>query len=198
MITAKGALVGGKGDRFFVSGNLTSQSTNTTGWNTAAAELVFKGGAIHVMDVNGKDMGATAAGYENNFAWGTLSFADGERLVLESDGPGAALYVQVLSLPGGIQQISEIEGNGVDIYYDPTQPGNGYLYDLSYSLDGGGYLIPDPSDPAAIRALAAQENSAAFVGAGTTTVPLPGQAVPAAVLLAAIGAFAMSRRRRGC
>jgi len=42
IIGTGGYLVGGVGDRFFVSGDLTSASTNNTSWSTEPAELIFR------------------------------------------------------------------------------------------------------------------------------------------------------------
>jgi hypothetical protein len=196
-ITRTGALVGGKGDRFFISTNLTSDSTNRAVWNTADAELLFEGGGTHTFSINGVDFGATAQGYDNNFGWGTLSLALGDQLVLEnaSGGSDAALYLQTLSLPGGIAELGSIESDGVNIYYDPTLSADEYLADGTYALSGGGFLLPDPADPEAVIA----PRSFTFADqtlSATSAVPLPAQAWPAGALLMMTGAMIARRRLR--
>src|SRR5207248_1149821 len=53
-ISSSGAWVGGVGDRFFVSGNFLNQSTNTTQWDTVAAELhLITGGDGDIFQVAG-------------------------------------------------------------------------------------------------------------------------------------------------
>jgi PKD repeat protein len=49
-----------------------------------------------------------------------------------------------ISDPGGISGLSvtNITGNGHDVYYDTNLPANDYLGGLSYSLVNGGYLLP--------------------------------------------------------
>ena len=74
---------------------------------------------------------------------------------MPSDTPEAlgdeigAIYVGVLQLAGGVDQIASIAGNGISIYYDPLAAGNDYLGGSTYSLSGGGVLsaapVPEPS-----------------------------------------------------
>jgi hypothetical protein len=52
--------------------------------------------------------------------------------------------VGVLSLADGRGQIARITGNGMNLYYDPAQPGNAYLNEESYALANGGMIIPIP------------------------------------------------------
>lgn len=178
-----GALVGGSRDRFFVSGNLISTSANNKGWSTAASELLFQGGASHIMSVDGAELGESARGYQNNFAWGTFSLAAGEDLILQDGNsqPGGALYVHSLLLGGGIGQIDSIQGDGVNIYYDPSQVANKYLEDASYALADGGYLRPD-----------ANATQVLVSSASYSAVPEP----RALGMLCVFGALDLIRRRR--
>ena len=59
-------------------------------------------------------------------------------------GFGWRLYVHQLLLAGGIPEISQIMGNGMSIYYDPSSPDNAYLDGGTYSLSGGGVIAPVP------------------------------------------------------
>ena len=143
----KGALIGGMGDRFFVSGDLLGRPLLHS-WNTSDAQLIFAGGLRHLLSVMGDDRGADFSGYENNFAWGTLTLGAGEQLTLDGDA-GSALYVRSLVLAGGIDQISNITGNGLNIYYHLGDPTNAYLNGQTYALAGGGQIAPVP-EPASI------------------------------------------------
>ncbi|MDH3458035.1 MAG: PEP-CTERM sorting domain-containing protein, partial [Gemmatimonadota bacterium] len=144
-----GYLVGGVGDRFFVDGDFLSASVLSGVWQTRAAELIFQGGTGHTLQYTGADLGAVGDGYADNFAWGVLQLGAGDTLIL-GDGdavPGAALYVDVLRLEGGVGQIASILGNGFDIYYKPWLSENAYLGGETYALSNGGFLmaVPEPS-----------------------------------------------------
>ena len=145
-VTVHGALSGSAGARFIVSGDLISDSTESVWWNTTLAEVNFSGGSgSHKFSINGLDLGATTAGYQNDFAWGALRLASGESLTLLDAGlPGGALYTGDLLLEGGIGQISSISSSGLNVYYDSSHGANAYLGSKSYPLTGGGFLIPVP------------------------------------------------------
>ena len=64
------------------------------------------------------------------------------------ENPGGALYVGVilgLELKDGL--VTNIFGNGLNIYYDPLLLGNEYLKGMTFNLKGGGYLKPTPLPP---------------------------------------------------
>lgn len=154
IVNPNGALVGGLGDRFFVSGNFLNGSLQAGAWQTAQAELTFHGGSLSSFSFAGADLGPTYAGYANNFAWGTLRLETGHSLAL-GDGnptPGAALYATIVDLDGGLAQIGAITGNGLNIYYDPVNPVNAYLGNQIHPFPGGGALVPVP-EPGGMWAL---------------------------------------------
>jgi autotransporter-associated beta strand protein len=144
----EGAWVGGWGDRFFITGDLKSTSKAKSSWQTELAELHLIGGAEHVLSIAGADLGVNFDGYVNNFAWGSLLLGSGDELVLEdaNDSMGGALYVHSLLLGGGIDQIADIQSNGLNIYYDLGNSANAYLGGKSYELAGGGTIsaVPEP------------------------------------------------------
>jgi len=150
-----GALVGGTGDRFFLTGNLLNGSASPAAWNTRDAELHFSGSASHTVTTPGVDRGGSFGGYDANFAWGVLELAPGESLtVADADATsGAALYVRDLLLDGGLAQLPLLSTASADvtIYYDATSATNAYLDGRTYTLVGGGRLsaVPEPS-PAAV------------------------------------------------
>ncbi|QSA96391.1 autotransporter outer membrane beta-barrel domain-containing protein [Methylococcus sp. EFPC2] len=142
-VGAEGYLVGGEGDVFVVSGDFQNGSTQSSLWETSASTLVFAGGSgQHVMGLAGEDRGAQASAFLNNFSWGTLALASGDRLNL-TDGnttPGAALYARRIVLPGGTAQLASVFSD-YNVYFDPSLTENQYL--LGASLGGGkGRLLP--------------------------------------------------------
>ena len=151
----KGALVGGRGDRFIISGSLVTTSQEEDRWETSLSELRFNGGdGSHMLGVTGSDAGYSDAGFSRNFAWGILSLGAGDRLTLtDADAAGGALYVNILNLEGGVGQIGSIESGGLNVYYDPRSAENSYLGGRSYDLSGGGRLAPVP-EPSGLLLLA--------------------------------------------
>ncbi len=148
VIGSTGALVGGAGDVFNIAGDLLNHSKQKTGWDTRNAEIEFTGGGSHTLAWSGADLGPGEAGYDENFAIGSLLLSASNSLILQDgnvDG-GAAIYVGTLDLMGGLGQISSIIGNGVTIHYNASLPGNAYLYGATYALAGGGFItaVPEP------------------------------------------------------
>jgi autotransporter-associated beta strand protein len=136
-IGATGALQGGVGDLFVINGNLTNNSTQNSLFNISGGQITLASGA-HTMAWAGANLGASAAGFTNNFGIGTFELNSGNTLTLT----GGTLYVHAFELGGGLSQISSITGNGSNIYYDVNNPANAYLNDGTYSLQGGGVLAP--------------------------------------------------------
>lgn len=149
LIGADGYLVGGAGDRWVVSGQFDNGSAQGTAWSTASSDLVLSGAGPQVIHLAGADLGPSAQGWMDNFAWGSLQLAAGTSIHL-LDGnaaPGAALYVGLLDLAGGVDQLGEIMSD-FNIYYDPTLGANAYLGGATYGLGGIGQLRPLAAVPA--------------------------------------------------
>jgi len=150
VIAADGYWTGGAGDNFLISGNFENHSLQNTLWNTGAASLVLNGTAPQDLYLAGADLGASFAGYADNFAWGVLEIAPSQSLVF-ADGnasPGAALYVGEVTgvaISGGT--VTNIDGNGFNLYYNPTLASNAYLGGMSYALTDGGLLAPAVPEP---------------------------------------------------
>lgn len=170
VIGTSGALQGGLGDVFNISGDLVNNSHVPTLWDTTAAKIAFTGSTAHTLTWAATDKGATPIGFMDNFAVGDLAVAIGASLTLVDGGaPGGALYVGALDLPGGVSQLASITSTEVNIYYDATNSANGYLGNQTYALNGGAVLAP------------------AIAG-----VPEPGSAL---LLALGLGVFAARRRR---
>jgi hypothetical protein len=144
VVTDTGYLVGGAGDQFLISGRFESSSTQNTLWFTQNSQLIFVGDTNHEFWITGADLGASTAGYSNNFGWGDLQLYD-EVLFLQDGNstPGGALYVgtiQGLNIVG--DTVQNLHGNGLNVYYAPlANPG---LAGKTYTLMSGGSLAPVP------------------------------------------------------
>jgi hypothetical protein len=153
-VGATGYLVGYSQDVFQVSNDFVNESTQTTQWNTAAAELRFITGTdtVHEHHFAGTDLGVSFAGYNNNFAWGTLNL-NGQTIHL-FDGvgtDGGALYAGIVTgadLDEDNLIVNNIYGHTdyvLNIYYNPLLEDNEYLGGLTYDFfEGNGQLIPTP------------------------------------------------------
>jgi hypothetical protein len=154
-------------DRFVLSGDLTSSSTQNAMWNTREATLEFSGVGAHALSVNGADVGDGIVGETNNFAWGTLQVdAGGSLTLVDGDtASGGALYVGTLDLVGvplDATLATFIAGHitnsdasdPMNIYYDPMTAGDAYLADQTFSLGNGGLLSPLVPEPGAAAGLA--------------------------------------------
>ncbi|TXI28881.1 MAG: PEP-CTERM sorting domain-containing protein [Nitrosomonas oligotropha] len=148
IIGTSGYLVGGTGDEWHITGSFENHSLQNTLWNTANAGLFFDGGGLKSLYLAGIDEGASPFGFTNNFAFGSLFLAQGAELnILDGNAtPGAAMYVQLLNLAGGVSQLSSIHSD-YNIYYNPALAGNAYLLGKTYALDGGGLLVAAVPEP---------------------------------------------------
>jgi hypothetical protein len=143
-----GFLVGGVGDRFFVSGDFISSSAMTTSWYTIDSYLGFRSGVDnnHLFHVTGEERGASETGYSDNFGWGILAVASGNdvELVDGNGTPDGALYV--IDIEGVVlsgSDVTNISGSdGINIYYDPDAVANAYLASGTYDFGVSGQLIP--------------------------------------------------------
>jgi hypothetical protein len=140
IVSQNGYIQGGQGDRFVVQGNFINESSQNLSWNTTAALLKFAGGGNHIFRVASKDLGPS--GFTDNFAWGTLELEAGNTLTLEGDVHFALYVGELLGLTFGSPIITNIFGHGLNIYYDPSLPGNEYLNGQTFMLTDGGALAP--------------------------------------------------------
>ncbi|MEJ2093439.1 MAG: hypothetical protein P8X65_14750, partial [Syntrophobacterales bacterium] len=156
IVPAGGYLLGFSQDVFQISNNFDNESTQNTLWNTAAATLQFITGTetptSHDFHIPGTDQGATFAGYNNNFAWGTLDIAGQTVNLFDGSGTnGGALYAGLV-LGADLNEVDLIVNNilnsngyTMNIYYNPLLDDNEYLGGLTYDfLSGHGQLIPTP------------------------------------------------------
>ncbi|MFZ2087418.1 MAG: hypothetical protein WAU47_02495, partial [Desulfobaccales bacterium] len=156
IVESSGYLVGGAGDEWHIGNNFMNYSSQNASWNTGQSTLSFfqTGGPLstHKLTVNGLDFGAQYEGYTNNFAWGILDlrYLAESTIVLEDadETEGGALYVRaILGLefdetdPLNPHHIVNLYCPwDINVYYDPDF--SAYLNGLTYSLDGGGSLVP--------------------------------------------------------
>jgi len=149
-ITSDGYLQGGLGDKWSLSGNFQNESAQNTQWNTALSDLAFTGGGTHQLYIPGSDKGGSLTGYSENFAWGSLDLIGQVLNLMDGNATlGGALYlgeILGITLDKDGKVVTDIFGNGLNIYYDPNLLGNSYLGGITYDLSGdlGGKLIPTP------------------------------------------------------
>ncbi len=158
-VSAIGAIQASTGDVYQISGSFLNASTQATTWNTSGATLEFVTGAssAHTLQLTGRDLGAIWQGYDNNFAWGTLK-VDADNSVTLADGlsPGSAVALHVTDMVGAEisgDTITNIIGDGFNIYYNGQDAADAYLRGLNYALAGGGELIADVPEPASLVVL---------------------------------------------
>lgn len=172
---------------FLVTGDFLNHSTNATFWNTSLANLQLFGNGLHSVALAGTDMGATRAGYTNNFAWSALALGSGSRYQL-MDGnaaAGGALYVGLLELQDGLSQLRNIKSD-YNIYYDALLAGNAYLGGQSYAFgSGSGHLIGISGAVGGLSPLSA---------GAAVAVPEPQEG---ALVVAGMGVLCLLRKRKG-
>lgn len=162
---------------FLITGDFLNHSTKATSWDTSLANLQLFGNGLHSVALAGTDLGATRAGYTNNFAWSALALGSGSRyqLIDGNAAAGGALYVGLLELQDGLSQLRSIKSN-YNIYYDALLAGNAYLGGQSYAFgSGSGQLIgivgavgglPPLSTGAAVAVPEPQEGALVMAGMG--------------------------------
>jgi len=104
-VSSSGYLVGGGGDRFFVSGNYANNSTQAASWNTSSSLLQFQGGTGHQM---------TVAGSAGQFGWGTIGLNAGDTLTINANSATTAATQNngALSQVGGTSNLGALSGTG--------------------------------------------------------------------------------------
>lgn len=156
IIGTMGSLVGDAGSAWHITSSFENHSLQNTLWNTDHAELFFDGSGIKSLYLAGIDEGLSPLGFTNNFAFGLLSLASGAELNIYDGNAtaGAALYVELLNLADGVNQLGSIHSD-YNIYYNASLAGNAYLMHRTYALDGGGFLmaaVPEPETYAMLLA----------------------------------------------
>jgi hypothetical protein len=195
IIGTSGYLVGGEGDRFFVSGDLVSASTSNTSWSTEAAALIFHTGVdtLHSLSLTGSDFGPLEIGYTQNFAWGRLEIVPGNSLTLVDGNatPNGALYAgEVVGAQLAGNTVSNITAAaGLAIYYDPALAANAYLAGATYDLTTGGSLVP-LGPPPPVPTLGPFSRLVLILG-------LMGLALPPALRRLGVGAASRPMQRAG-
>ncbi|MBX9895076.1 MAG: PEP-CTERM sorting domain-containing protein [Nitrosomonas sp.] len=148
IIGSSGHLIGGTGDEWHITSSFENHSQQNTLWDTLNAGLFFDGSGMKYLYMAGADYGQSPLGFINNFAFESLNLASGVELnILDGNATlGAALYVQLIDLGGGLNQLNDIHSD-YNIYYNPTLAGNAFLRGSTYTLDGGGLLAPAIPEP---------------------------------------------------
>ena len=152
-----------------VRGNFVNGSTNNNSFDMANGVMVFGAAGpltTNTFEVAGANLGATFAGFSNNFAIGTLNITNGISFVNNINNGGGlgtneALYVDVLHLfSGATMKLSALtiyvglefvyeDSNGTKTFTSGVinQNNEASLGLLNVSMDNGGQIvfIPEPS-----------------------------------------------------
>jgi hypothetical protein len=141
-------------DTYIINGNFLNNSARASEWDTTQAKLVFSGNPTdgHRLALAGADLGES--GYTQNFSWGTFDVTGVTEVSLEDGNPyntGTALYTGA-ALGMHISETSDTDitniwGNGYNIYYLTGAVGNEYLGGKTYNLVSSGKLVgvvPEP------------------------------------------------------
>ena len=136
-----GVLVADSGSQLYLRGDFQNNSADNTGFDLLPAAVFFDGGGSHtqLFTLAGANLGATADGFTNNFAIGSLTIGGSVGTVkLTGASPASnALYVEELTVTAG----SELFLDGFTIYTWQTN-----IYGAVYTGSGGAVvLIPEPS-----------------------------------------------------
>jgi hypothetical protein len=154
-IRSSGSLIGDQESCWLISNDLIDRGFQGMSWNTRTALLRFISGEDNIHRLY---LGRTASSQ----TWGTLDIT-GQTLFLEKEysasgdyfdgipgmGMASLVFGEILGLEFSDSDmvIKNLMGCGFDIFYDPNLPGNRYLAGLTYTLKGGGRMLPTPLPP---------------------------------------------------
>jgi hypothetical protein len=153
-----GTLEGGVGDLFDFKTSLFIQSTNGLQFNLARSIVAFSGGnAFHTNAVAGSDYGAGQAPGDKPFSYYDLVLSNTTDQIYFTSGAAPAtgtnaLYNWLVDLPNHDTQYVANLHSSFNIYYVTSNaaPQNAYLMDKTYTLQGGGFLLPAVPEPSAL------------------------------------------------
>ncbi|MGD1277561.1 MAG: CARDB domain-containing protein [Tepidisphaeraceae bacterium] len=119
-INGQGVINSAPSGSILVNGNLLGTTTNAAGWN-AQSPVTFNGSGTasspQLLEAMSQDDGASAAGFQGNFAYGALNLSNGTyvRLVDQSQNAASganAVYCSSLNVPAG----TTLDLNGLHLY----------------------------------------------------------------------------------
>jgi len=155
-VTVSGTLEGGAGDLFDFRKSLFIQSTNRLGFNLASSDVLFSGGGNHTNSITGSDFGTNAFYAAANFGYGRLAITNTADHIFFTSGDLSSshgLYAQFVDLLGSSNNVANLHApTGINVYYMLSEhdPRNAYLFDQTYTLNGGGLLLPAVPEPSVI------------------------------------------------
>jgi fibronectin-binding autotransporter adhesin len=157
-VSTTGSIQASAGDVYKVGGSFLNTSTQSASWNTTQAALEFYGssGTGHTLDLVTTNGSASLPIGRASFNWGTLTIDGGNTLILASafGSAGYALYVDnVFGADISGDDVTNIIGDGFNIYYDPYDSANAYLDGGTYDLVDGGVLTADVPEPSSLLVL---------------------------------------------
>ncbi len=156
IVNGTGLLSCSPGASITLSGNLIGNTQHADLFNPQGT-VVLSGSSSSVvpeqLEVMSEDLGNVAAGFVNNFAYGTLELGNGTDVKLvdqvqNSPGTGPeALYVQNLIVPAGCT----LDLNGLAVYARASQVDGTVMNGLITQVPPGGSLVLDSSTPGIIN-----------------------------------------------
>ncbi len=143
-VNGQGALSLSSGSTLDVSGNLLGNTTNAAGFTPLGTVVLDSATGTtdppQQLEVMSQDLGNVAAGFDNNFAYGTLKLTAGTYVELVDDAansPGnapEALYVNDLIVPAG----ATLDLDGLHLYVN-TEQINGTVFSGGAVVSGEVY-----------------------------------------------------------
>ena len=143
-VNGQGALSLSSGSTLDVSGNLLGNTTNAAGFTPLGTVVLDSATGTtdppQQLEVMSQDLGNVAAGFDNNFAYGTLELTAGTYVELVDDAansPGnapEALYVNDLIVPAG----ATLDLDGLHLYVN-TEQINGTVFSGGAVVSGEVY-----------------------------------------------------------
>jgi RHS repeat-associated protein len=147
-INDTGRLSSSAGTVLSLAGNLLGTTNNRDLFENDGRVLLTGFGTTRLVEAMGRDLGNINAGYDDNFAIGSLTAAGGVTIKLvdlADNSPGAgpeALYVNTLIVPGGVT----LDLNGLRLYARAFQGGGQVINGtVSLSTDGGSLVLGSPA-----------------------------------------------------
>ncbi len=156
-VAASGAVQGDASSTLDFKKSFLIQSTNHTGFALGSSTVLFSGSGDHTNSITGVDRGTNT--FVSDFSYGKLRLDSTSDHLYFTSGDGAssnALYVTSLDLLGASNNVANLHAPaGIHVYYllSEHNPFNAYLFDQTYTLDGGGLLLPAVPEPSALAML---------------------------------------------
>ena len=170
-IDQTGTLLGQQGGLISIRGNLTGSTTNANQFAPqATVQFAGTGTAVspQLLEPMSQDLGATSAGLVGNFAFSSISLANGTRLRLfdnasnSGSGTPESVYTNTLVVPSN----TTLDLNGLHLYARAAQLSGTILNGTVTIIAGGGSLAFASPTPSSIAQAGAVDDWSFYARAG--------------------------------